>query len=455
MNTLIIFLISAIAVVLLNTIFNKSDKAVGENTLKALSVLLCILGIFRYFLSDAFVETVVGGADVWQSLLRWGYHIGYAVLPISVFFSSRLFRNIASCFSLPISILCALFYDSTFAYFVAEGAGGYYINEHLRHFAYTLELVIAIIIPILMQLRYKHVISLKGAKEPLLTLGITALILIQMMPSYIPNSLIAKFEIGTGMFGGLHLLWLGSLVAEIVLLHFIFRKRSNEDKYLLLVFLVIAQVMHTTSPMIRGFTFSRLPLQLCNIAAFFYLYMIIKKDRRVYDFCYLANMVGAAIAMVLVDFSSEALSFWNLHYIYEHSFVVMVPVLCYTLGIFPRLDKSAIKHMLGYFSIYFGFIFVFGTIVNGLDKTPDFFPVNHFYMFNPEVAVDYLPFVGFTGLVHWELGDFEIYPLLVLTIFVVFTLLNILFYFITRGIYRLYDSIKGRDEERELVTTAK
>ena len=182
---------------------------------------------------------------------------------------------------------------------------------------------------------------------------------------------------------------------------------------------------------------------LDSMRAFFYLYMIIKKDKKIFNFCYLANLVGAAIAMVLVDFSEEALSFWNIHYIYEHSFVVIVPVLSVTLGIFPRLDKSAIKNMLVYFSAYFAFIFVFGTVVNGLDSTPDFFPVNHFYMFNPNVAVDYLPFVGFTGAIHWEFKGFEVYPLLVATIYVVFIALNILFYFITRGIYKLTDAVKA------------
>ena len=444
MNTLIIFLLSAASVLVLKTLFDKNKKINPEIVLKILAVILPVIGIIRYFFSDSFVETVVGFEDPLQSILRWGYHIGYAVLPMSVFFDSRVFKNIASYFSLPMSVLSAIFFEDTFAYFVAEGAGGFYVNTHFRYLFYTLELVIAIVLPILMQINYKHVINIRNPKEICLSVGATALILIQMMPSYIPNSIISEFNIGTGMFEGFHLLWLGCLVVEIILLHFIYRNRSEKDKYILLVFLVLAQVMHTTSPMIRGFTFSRLPLQLCNIAAFFYLYMIIKKDRKVFNFCYLANLVGAVIAMVLVDFTSEPLSFWNIHYIYEHSFVVMVPVLCITLGIFPRLDKSAIKHMVTYFSAYFAFIFVFGTIVNGLDTTPNFFPVNHFYMFNPKVAVDYLPFVGFTGLVHWEFGGFEIYPILVVTIYVVFLALNILFYFITRGIYKLVDLIKAK-----------
>ena len=454
MYAFVIILIAVLATFLLKQAFDKSILK-SDLTLKTLSVLLCVLGIFRYFLSDSFVETVNLGNNVQQSILRWTYHIGYAVIPMSVFFSSRIFRNVAIYFSMPVALICAVFSEGTVAYFLANGAGGYYIDPWLRYIFYALELIIAIITPALLKVVEKHKIDFKNKKEIFSFLGIIPLIMLQMIPSYIPRTIIPALDLTTGMFGEFHILWLVSLAVEIIILHYIFKNRTKEDKNLLLVFLVIAQVMHTTSPMIRGFTFSRLPLQLCNIAAFFYLYMIIKKDRRVFDFCFLANLVGAAIAMVLTDFTAEALSFWNVHYIYEHSFVVMVPALCTTLGIFPRLDKSSVKNMLKYFTIYFVFIFVFGTIINGTDATPNNYLVNHFYMFNPKVAVDYLPFIGFTGAVHWEFGAFEVYPVLVITIFIVFILLNCIFYLLTRGTYKLIDTIKAKTHRKELVLQTK
>ena len=444
MYALIILVISGLSAFFFKHCLDKNIIKNPDTIIKSLAVSLCILGVFRYFLSDSFVETVNAGDDLLQSILRWGYHIGYAVIPMSVFFNSRLFRNIATCFCLPFSILCAIFFDDTMSYFLAPGAGGFYVASWIRYLFYALELIIAIVTPLLMQINTKHLINLKNKKEILTLIGILPLILIQMVPSYIPRTIVPPLDLSTGMFGEFHILWLVSLVIQIILLHFIFRKRSFEEKYMLLVFLVIAQVMHTTSPMIRGFTFSRLPLQLCNIAAFFYLYMIIKKDKRVFNFCFLANIIGAAIAMVLTDFSSEALTFWNIHYIYEHSFVVMVPILCASLGIFPRLDRSAIKNMLALFGVYFGFVFIFGTLVNGIDTKPDFLPVNHFYMFSPKVAVDYLPFAGFTGLVHWEFNGFEVYPILVVTVFVFFTALNLLFYAFTQLYYMLADKIRKR-----------
>lgn len=448
MYTLITLSISTLCFIIFRIAVKKNLINKPDLFLKAMSVAICILGIMRYFLSDAFVETTVAMSDPLQSFLRWGYHIGYAIIPMSVFFNSRLFKNIATCFSLPVTLLCVIFFDDTFAYFTAPGAGGFYVDEWFRYVTYILELTLALVTIVLMQIQDKHCIDVKNTKEVLTTLGMIPLIMLQMMPSYIPKTIISDFTLNPDMFGELHLLWLFALTVEIVLLHYIFRKRSYEDKYMLLVFLVISQVMHTTSPMLRGFTYSRLPLQLCNIAAFFYLYMIIKKDKKVFDFCYLANLVGAAIAMILTSFGSDTLSFWNIHYIYEHSFVVMVPVLALTLGIFTRLDKTAIKSMLKFFIAYFIFIFFFGTIINGIDTEPGF-AVNHFYMFNPEVAVDYLPFVDFVNLIHWEFNGFEVYPILVITILIVFTGLNLLFYYITRGSYRLIDFIKEKTRTKE------
>lgn len=449
MYSLITLGLSAAAIILLKI---ASDKKLIKDInliIKVLAVAFTVTGIFRFLLSDAFPEVVSGMSDPAQTFLRWGYQIGYAIIPVSVFFNSRLLRNIASCFTLPVTVLAVIFYEDTFKYFVDTRGNGFDISPEARHIFYILELSLALVSTVLMIITNKHIINVKNPREVIMTLILIPLILIQMMPSYIPAAIIKEIEINTGMFGELHLLWLGCLVAFATLLHFIFRNRTKEQKYTFLVFMAVAQVVHTTSPFIRGFTYSRLPLQLCNIAAFFYLIMLITRNRKIFNFCFLANIVGAAIAMVLVNFTPDAQNFWNIHYIYEHSYVVVVPVLCITLGIFPRPDKHAIKDMIKIFSIYFAFVFVFGTIVNGIETTPDYGLVNHFYMFNPVVAVQYLPFAGFTGEIHITFSTFEVYPILVVVIYILFTLLNVIFYFISQGIFKLSDIIHASLKKKE------
>ena len=454
MYSLIIIGISVATIVLLKLL---SDKNLIKNLnliIKILAVAFTLTGVTRFLLSDAFIEVVSGMSDPLQSFLRWGYQIGYAIIPMSVFFNSRILRNIASYFTLPVTVLAVIFYDDTFKYFLDTRGNGFDVPTEVRHIQYIIELSLALISIALMIISNKHIIDIKNKKEVGLTLLLLPLILMQMMPSYIPSSLLKELNLTTGMFGELHVLWLCCLFATAFLLHFILRNRTKEQKYTFLVFLSVAQVIHTTSQFLKGFTYSRLPLQLCNVAGFFYLIMLITRNRKLFNFCFLANLVGAAIALILTNFAPDAQNFWNIHYIYEHSYVVIVPILCVSLGIFPRPNKSAILDMLKIFSVYFVFVFVLGTILNGLETTPDYGVVNHFYMFNPVVAVEYLPFAGFTGAVHLTFGTFEVYPILVGVIYVFFIALNVIYYFISQGLFKLSDIIRASlaKKEEKLVT---
>ena len=129
----ITFVSTLLAVILILLIFkNKSEKSFSK-FLKILTVVFCILGFFRFMLSDSFVFVIKGGffdekyydkQDILQSILRWGYYIGYSVLPMAVFFKNRFFRNIASYLFLPFAILSAVFIDDYMVYFLAaEGKG--------------------------------------------------------------------------------------------------------------------------------------------------------------------------------------------------------------------------------------------------------------------------------------------------------------------------------------------
>ena len=100
----ITFVSTLLAIILILLIFkNKSEKSFSK-FLKVLTIVYCVLGFFRFMLSDSFVYVIKGGyfnyvyydsQDILQSILRWGYYIGYSVLPMAVFFKNRFFRNMA------------------------------------------------------------------------------------------------------------------------------------------------------------------------------------------------------------------------------------------------------------------------------------------------------------------------------------------------------------------------
>ena len=109
LGTIVLTLISLLVI-------NRKEKAFSIY-LKIITVVFCAIGFFRFMLSDSFIWVINGGyysgtyyksIDVLQSILRWGYYLNYAVLPMAVFFNNRIFRNIAIYFCLPFSILSTI-----------------------------------------------------------------------------------------------------------------------------------------------------------------------------------------------------------------------------------------------------------------------------------------------------------------------------------------------------------
>ena len=107
--------ISAIALLLFR---KKSDKAFGI-FMKTLTLVFLAVAFFRLMLSDAFIFVEKGiwtenGQEHnawWQLVLRWGFYLNYGVLPMAIFFNSRLFKNIAAYVCLPFTILSAFFVE--------------------------------------------------------------------------------------------------------------------------------------------------------------------------------------------------------------------------------------------------------------------------------------------------------------------------------------------------------
>ena len=442
MYTTVILVLSVIFALGVCYVFKNNQKGL-DTFIKILTIVFCALGILRFHLSDSFPEAVFSGSDIPGTLLRWGSHISYAVLPMSVFFDSRLFKNAAIYFSLPVAILCAFNFEHLMEYFLSPLGNGWDTEPSVRYALYITELVLMIAVPLLTQRRDSHVFNVKDRAEwQNLALGLPAMLL-YMMPAYIPQALFGKTDIAIESFSPLHLLWIVLIPLEIVIIYLYFRNRSKEDKWVLCAFLILAQFFHTNSVFLRGFKFSRVPLQLCCLAAFLYLIILLTKNRRLFDFCYIANMIGALVAVVLIDFSVGALQFWNIHYIYEHTMVIVFPIVALALGVFPRLDRTSLKSMYLIFSCYFLFCLIIGLAINAFSGNPGC-EVNYFYMFDYDIAISYIPFVTFTGAIKLTLGPVTVYPILVGVVYVAFIIICTLYYLLNRGIYKLIDTYKAK-----------
>ena len=428
----------------------RSDKAF-DVFLKILTFVFCGVGFFRFMLSDAFIYVAEGvwvengqSHNAWfQLILRWGYYLNYAVLPMAVFFKSRLFKNVASYVCLPFSILSAIFLEDYMVYFFSPMGSGLHLATGFRYAYFMVELAMAISIPLLFQIRERYYFNFKDKWEWIHFFTLLPVIVLTMIPVYAPKAIFGNVIPELEAYSIEHIVWILAMLLLIMLLYYVFRFRSYRDRYMLCVFLVIVLFFHYNSLYLKGFTLKRLPVQLCNIAAFFYLVAIPLRLKKMFHFCFIANVVGAIIAIMIPDFQGGFLDFWSIHYILEHTLVLIIPALGMGLRIFPRLEVKSILYLLVGFSAYFLFVFTIGTILNGniessLDK------VNYFYLFDRNFIFDKAKTIGLgaikvLGDVVWRFGTYEIYPLFISFIYAGFFLLCLLFYALTKFLYKIED----------------
>jgi uncharacterized membrane protein YwaF len=190
----------------------------------------------------------------------------------------------------------------------------------------------------------------------------------------------------------------------------------------------------------------KLPLQLCNLGSYLALAMLLTKNEKIYHFTLVVNVVGAIIAIVVLDVNKDLAfitNLWTVHYVVEHTKVLAVPILCLTLRIFRPIDLKSVKHFSVGFTVYYLFVFLLGTLSNGFyrifegEYIQNFFYANHLFMFDKDIARG---LVGFTDPLFEncviKLGTFEIYPLVQGLAYIVFMALCLgiymLIYLLTR-----------------------
>ena len=107
--------------------------------------------------------------------------------------------------------------------------------------------------------------------------------------------------------------------------------------------------------MLGEITASRLPLQLCNIASYLLILTLLTKSDKLYHFTLVANVLGAILAIALLNNDPQDGFFqpMNWHYIMEHQNVIVAPILMLTLRLFKPLENKDYKDIVIAWTIYF------------------------------------------------------------------------------------------------------
>ena len=444
----IIFSSAAVISALVLLLCRKHENG-RHNILKTLTVIFCTVGFARFFLSDSITYIINGGwfegvryeqTDFFNVILRWGYYTNYAVLTTAVFTKNRFFRNMAGYFSLPFSILSAVYYEDFMKYFLDPTGKGYHLTPEFRYAFFAAELALAIMIPIILHVGDRHVFNFKDAKEWVAYfLGVPAVLLV-MTPVYATPSFLGTNNLAPQWFSPYHLIWIGATFVIALIIYYIFRFQSFEVRHSVCLFFVLVLFFHYNSLYLMGLTLKRLPFQLCNFAAYTFLAAFILKSKKLFHYGFIANIVGTMFAILVPDFGIGYTGFWNMHFLFEHSLVLIVPAICMGLQIFPRLSKRSMGYYFVGFSIYITFCYILGTILNGYqDVTGE--TVNYFYMFDFKIAFDYFPFLQFIEDYRFEFGRFEVYPFVFAIVYVGYSLLCFLFFLFMKWLYKYEDKV--------------
>lgn len=427
--------------------------------LKAITVVFCAVGFFRLMLCDGFIYVINGGllneryyesTDILSSIIRWGYFANYSVIPMAVFTKSRLFRNLACYYCLTFSVLSAVYFERFIPYF-AQNTGSIHAPDTFRYVYFVLELVLAISIVLLFCIREKHFLRVTDIWEIFRFIVSIPCVALVTMPVYVPQSIIGYSKLRLESFSVSHLIWMLGLIVITMLLYRLFRFRSYEHRYNLCLFLVLVLFFHYNSLYLMGFSLPRIPIQLCNLAAFFYIVAIPFKLNKFFQFCFIVNVTGAIIAILSPDFATTGVGFWNLHYIFEHTLVFMIPVLAMGLRLFPHVSRSSLKYASIGFVCYFVFCVIGGGLLNIFSNYTGQ-EVNYFFMFDLEKAESFVSLIDLADVLPVTIGAYTFYPILMLVVFIAFSLLCLLFYRFTLYCYRIEeDHLKLRNAGLDLL----
>ena len=448
-------------------IFKKSERF-GEviyKMLKVFSVVYFVIAFLCVFLPDAFVlclnaAQIAADKNISFAIIRWFGTLSFIIIPISVFYKNRTIRNISTLFCLAMGVV-SIFYYSTFIGYATSSLGkglnsisvlsnsvkSFLIDTTFRSVILGVLFGLNILIPVILAINERHFIDLKSIKEIGVFFLVLILSLISCIPIYVPQYLFGLTDVILSAWSWPHIVWLVVTIAETIILFFIFRNRSDEEKQIL-CFIMAFCLLFQYNQMFGAstITLKRLPLQLCNIGAYLIVLSLLTKNSHIFNFTLIVNVTGVAFAMLSPDFDGEGLFYlYNMHFILEHTNVLIVPILALSLKVFPKMKAKAIWDYLIGFLIYFIIVLGLGTWFNAIEKVTgdSFYHANYLYMFDKEVAADLLGNLAKVFDKTWVLGNATFSPLAQGLIFGIFNVACILIYLLIL----LFEKIFYKEEE--------
>lgn len=451
--------------------FKNSEKfnLIANKILKIAVVTYCVIVFLSIFLPDAFMldyeKEQVASTPISEklfALLRWCSTLSFIMLPLAVFFKNKTIRNIAIYFCTIITIISIINYPTYIEYLTSTAGKGlksvpifsqsfknFLINPTFRSFVIGFQWILELCVPIVLAIQEKHVFDFKNKKEYLNYFLVLLPSLLGCIPIYVPQHIFGYSNIIFSAWSIPHILWILLVISEIIALYYIFRNKSSENKLILCFILSLSLVLQYTQMFgAISMKLERLPLQLCNLGAYFILISLITKNKHIFNFTIIVNVVGVMFALAQPDLKNKGLFYlFNMHFIFEHSNVIIVPILALLFQLFPRLNKQTLKDCLIGFTIYYVSVLFLGTLFNSIQSVTGnaFYHANYLFMFDKAKAIKLLPFLEGVFNITLKIGKhITFYPVVQILVYVVFLGVCVGLYYLIQLIYNTKDKIVAK-----------
>lgn len=413
---------------------------------KILAIVLVAVFIVRILFSDAFDEIYhlnslmfSKSMTVWIAILRWFTLATLVAVFLAPFTKVRAIKNISTFMGLGVWLLNLVFYRQNVTAFVGTSDFGFF---NYRNVQFMLELALVGGI-----CAYQLFLMIKNKELPnLKQIGWMFLIWICIGAICFP---IDTFDILFGEFGNAlegfnleHRLFLYFTFILLAALFVIFKKKDDETKWtVLLVISICSMMLYCYYWDVLDFSYSQLPLHLCNTAIFLNFIAYAFKVKSVYYFTYIVNVIGTLFAMFMPDSDSPLFSSGGVHFWYCHALVFILPILAMMFGLFKR---PKLKDMRGAIYIFTGY-FIAMIIANAWINTFD--SVDYFFLYGDGISKH----LGFMGDIQ---HNYQWLIAIAGTRYKVYWLYCILFYlgyvalmFMIWGLYALYYKVEDHYKE--------
>ncbi|GEM_PF-6652274 len=431
----------------------------------SLGIFLLILIGFKGYFTDAFAAAIFHYTEVDAALfdnrillafVRWAVLFSEAVCVTYAMTDSPAMRRVAARGALPLTVLSLFFLKPTLVCYTADLPAevwnyGISLPDFLRVSLYLLELTLTLCIGVkalLIDRKSTDAIGNQAKKHTLVCAVCT-------MPFLTQGAFFGEGEHVITIGDPLQFLWIALIVGLLLGVYFLYRNADEKEKTAIMTFLTVYLFTHYNSIYWNGVTLRRLPLQLCNLAAYLFVIFLFIRSQKFFDFLFIATTAGCIIAIATVTEETPMFGFWAMHYFVEHTFVYIIPLLYAMLGLYkmPR-GKIAIHHFGVGYTVYVAVCVFLNALANGVLATAEnlnheiFNDANYFY-------TRYCPVSALEGLYNaLNVGTFTICGTTfsvgyLAFVYIVFAALALLEYLGYLGIVKLIKKITAKSPEKE------